>query len=129
MTRQQIESQLRADNPTTTDDAGERHYPGSDVYEAAIQRWADAMEADQVPPDRKTWPDAKAFLQEFGLDEMALISLSTNPIIAALRFLLSTWLGEVWSDDERVEMGLDALVSEGIIDEDRRDEIVSTTTP
>jgi hypothetical protein len=45
MNREQIEAQLRADNPTTTDDAGGRHGPGSTVYEAAIQRWADAMEA------------------------------------------------------------------------------------
>jgi hypothetical protein len=44
-TREQIEAQLRAENPTTTDDSGERHGPGSPVYEAAISRWADAMEA------------------------------------------------------------------------------------
>lgn len=44
-TREQIEAQLRAENPTTTDDSGERHSPGSPVYEAAITRWADAMEA------------------------------------------------------------------------------------
>ena len=44
-TREQIEAQLRAENPTTTDDAGERHGLGSPVYEAAITRWADAMEA------------------------------------------------------------------------------------
>lgn len=52
MTRQEIEAQLRADNPTTTDDVGERHGPGSDVYEAAIQRWVDAMEEQSVSSDR-----------------------------------------------------------------------------
>lgn len=51
MTRPEIESQLRTDNPTTTDDDGWRHGPGSDYYEAAIQRWADAMEVqDAAPP-------------------------------------------------------------------------------
>lgn len=49
MTRAQIESQLRKDNPSTTDDAGERHYPGSDYYEAAIQRWADVIETVTTP--------------------------------------------------------------------------------
>lgn len=44
MTRQEKEAQLRTENPTTTDDVGERHGPGSAVYEATIQRWADAME-------------------------------------------------------------------------------------
>lgn len=45
MTREEIEQQLRIENPTTTDDAGNRHGPESEVYEAAIQRWADAMQA------------------------------------------------------------------------------------
>jgi hypothetical protein len=50
MTREQIEQQLRLDNPTTTDDAGNRHGPGSEVYNAAIHRWADAMENAVKPP-------------------------------------------------------------------------------
>jgi hypothetical protein len=44
MTREEIEQQLRIENPTTTDDEGNRYGPGTDVYEAAIQRWADAMQ-------------------------------------------------------------------------------------
>jgi len=44
MTREEIEQQLRLDNPTTTDDEGNRYGPGTDIYEAAIQRWADAMQ-------------------------------------------------------------------------------------
>jgi hypothetical protein len=50
MTREQIEQQLRLDNPTTTDDAGNRHGPGSEVYDAAIHRWADAIENAVKPP-------------------------------------------------------------------------------
>jgi hypothetical protein len=46
MTREQIEQQLRADNPTTTDDAGTRHGPGSAVYEARIAAWAERRMAE-----------------------------------------------------------------------------------
>lgn len=61
MTRPEIESQLRLDNPTTTDDLGNRHGPGSEVYESAIQRWADAMEAQSTATARET---ARAALAE-----------------------------------------------------------------
>lgn len=74
---------------------------------------------------RKVWQNASAFVQEFSLQEMASISLSQDPVIAALRLLLSTWFGEVWSDDLRVINGLDSLVASGIIDENRRQEILN----
>jgi hypothetical protein len=74
---------------------------------------------------RKVWENASAFVQEFSLQEMASISLSQDPVIAALRLLLSTWFGEVWSDDPRVVNGLDSLVTSGIIDENRRQEILN----
>jgi hypothetical protein len=74
---------------------------------------------------RKVWQNASAFVQEFSLQEMASISLSQDPVIAALRLLLSTWFGEVWSDDLRVVNGLDSLVTSGIIDENRRQEILN----
>lgn len=60
MTREAIELQLRTENETTTDDAGERHGPGSEVYEAAIQRWADAMEAQAAEMDRAAVREALA---------------------------------------------------------------------
>jgi hypothetical protein len=47
MTREQIEQQLRADNPTTTDEAGERHGPGSEVYEARIAAWSERRMAER----------------------------------------------------------------------------------
>lgn len=74
---------------------------------------------------RKVWENASAFIQEFSLQEMASISLSQEPVIAALRLLLSTWFGEVWSDDPRVINGLDSLITSGIIDENRRQEILN----
>ncbi len=125
MTRVEIESQLRAENPSTTDDAGLRHYPGSPFYEAKIEEWADAMEAAQVPPvpeGRKIWPSADKFLAEFSTPEdpfsiLSAISLSTDPAVAALRLVLTTHPGEVWSDDPRVVLGMAALVAAEIIDE------------
>jgi hypothetical protein len=75
--------------------------------------------------NRKVWPNAQAFLTEFTFPEMAAISLSADPTIAALRLLLSAWAGEVYSDDERVQTGLDALVSLGIISNERRAEILA----
>jgi hypothetical protein len=76
---------------------------------------------------RKVWPNSQAFLTEFTFPEMAAISLSADPTIAALRLLLSAWAGEVYSDDERVQTGLDALVATGILTEQRRAEILALT--
>jgi hypothetical protein len=73
----------------------------------------------------KRWPDAEAFVAEFTFPEMEKIGLSTEPTIAALRFLLSSWRSQVISDDPRVQAGLDALVQTAIISEQRRAEILS----
>jgi len=83
-------------------------------------------QAFPIPPDalaalaRKTWPNAAAFLGEFSLPELAAISLSTDPTIAALRLLLASWAADVWSDDARIQMGLEKLVETGIINEARK---------
>lgn len=74
---------------------------------------------------RKVWPDAAAFLAEFSMPELAAISLSLDPTIAALRVLLASWPKDVWSDDPRIVGGLTALVGAGIIIEARRAEIVA----
>ena len=86
-----------------------------------IDKTEEELQADA----RKVWENASAFIQEFSLQEMASISLSQDPVIAALRLLLSTWFGEVWSDDPRVINGLDSLVISGIIDESRRQQILN----
>jgi len=74
---------------------------------------------------RKVWPTAARYLQEFTFSEMAAISLSADPTIAALRFLLASWDGEIWSDDPRVVAGLNAIELAQIIDSSRRAEILS----
>jgi hypothetical protein len=90
---------------------------------------ADALAAGYtyppVEPQPKRWPDAEAFVAEFTFPEMEKIGLSTEPTIAALRFLLSSWRSQVISDDPRVQAGMDALVQTGILTEERRSEILS----
>jgi hypothetical protein len=74
---------------------------------------------------RKVWATSARYLTEFSLQEMAAISLSPDPTIAALRLLMASWDGEVWSDDPRVIAGLDALEANQIIDATRRAEIIA----
>lgn len=50
MAREQIEQQLRIDNPTATDDFGNRYFPGSEFYESIIKLWADNIENAPKPP-------------------------------------------------------------------------------
>lgn len=66
-------------------------------------------------PIRKTWDSPASFLGEFSMEQIAAISLSTDPTIAALRLFMAAWKGEVWSDDPRVVAGISATVSVGII--------------
>lgn len=91
----------------------------ADSYDAALAAW----NHEQNPPKR--WPDVEEFISEFTMEEMAAIGLSTDPTIAALRFLLSGWRSQVLSDDPRVVQGLTALVTLAIISDERRAQILS----
>lgn len=89
-----------------------------------ISRVAVALTADEIAENaaiaaRKTWGNAADFLAEFSIPELAAVSLSTDPTVAALRLLLLAWSSDVWSDDPRIVGGLAALVASGIIDEAR----------
>jgi len=91
----------------------------ADSYDAALAEW----NRQQNPPKR--WPDTEAFVEEFTMEELAAISLSTDPTVAALRLLLAGWRSEVHSDDPRVTQGVTALFLDGIIDEPRIAEILT----
>lgn len=91
----------------------------ADSYDAALEEW----NKGQNPPKR--WLDTEAFMSEFTLDEIGEISLSTDPVIAALRFMLSTWRSEVHADDSRVLLGINSLVGLGILTEERKTQILS----
>ena len=81
--------------------------------------------AELAALDRKTWPNAATFLGEFTMPELAAISLSLDPTVAALRLLLASWPADIYSDDPRIIGGLSALVGAGIITEARRGEILA----
>lgn len=109
--------------------------PDAPAYDAVTQRppvwiqdqWVviDKSPEELAADARKVWATSARYLLEFTLPEMAAISLSTDPTIAALRLLMASWDGEVWSDDPRVVAGLDALEANGIIDAARRAEVLS----
>lgn len=85
-----------------------------------------ALEALQAV---KIWPNVQQFMAEFTMAEKAQIGLSTDMTIAALRLELTTWLSTVESNDQRVVTGLNKLVELAIIDESRKAEILTITTP
>ena len=75
-------------------------------------------------PERKTWPDGEKFLREFNFNEIAAIATSQNPIISAIRMLITARKGEVWSDDPEIIDGMNLLIQDGIISQQRADEIL-----
>ncbi len=84
------------------------------IFEATYDENAPLIAQQEALATRKIWPNAAAFLGEFIMPELAAISLSTDPTVAALRLLLASWPSDVWSDDPRIVGGLAALVDSGI---------------
>lgn len=80
-------------------------------------------EPEAPPPPPPGWPNIQVFTDTFTVSEIAAVSLSTDPTIAALRFTLSTRLGRVEVADERVQLGLKRMVELGMISAARKAEI------
>ncbi len=78
---------------------------------------------------RKVWRNAQAFAAEFTDAEVAGIALSSAPTVAAMRFRLTTWFGEIHSDNADVLAGLDALVAAAILTPERRTQILTPHAP
>lgn len=76
-------------------------------------------------PDYKIWPNVQAFMAEFTMEEKAAIAVSTDPVIAALRLELTTWMSDVHGNDPRVGMGLNRLVELGVLSSSRKTEILA----
>ncbi len=72
---------------------------------------------------RKVWASSIQFLGEFTMPELGGIGVSIDPTIAAMRLILSSWIGPIYSDDPRVVMGLAAIEAAGIISAERRAQI------
>ncbi len=96
--------------------------PSDDQMRSTYSAVKAAWDAEE---NRKIWPGAAEFLSEFNLEQLAAISLSQDPIVAALRLLLASWPAEIWSDDARIVMGLDRLVAVGVIGQAFRSKIVA----
>lgn len=75
------------------------------------------------PVIAKQWANAQAFLEEFTMYERGLIALSTNLDIAALRLTFSGWFSEIHADHDLLVQARSFLVSEGILTEDRAQDI------
>lgn len=77
--------------------------------------------AEELAADaRKIWPSSADFWANFTEAEKLAILASTIAGIILLREELRLWTGEVWSDDTRVQSGLNGLVAVGILTPERK---------
>ena len=74
---------------------------------------------------RKVWASSADFWAAFTDTEKLAILASTIAGIVLLREELRLWTGEVWSDDAKVEAGLNGLVAAGILTTERKATILS----
>lgn len=122
-TREQIEAEVRGDNPVSDGNTS-----GDPKYEALITKWTSAkyeseLEQDSIP---KSWASSHEFLNE--LTNAEINDLANDSTVAGLALLLASWQSNVVINDPRIESGLAALVAVGILTEARVEEIASTST-
>jgi hypothetical protein len=96
---------------------------------AQLQSQISALTAQPERPPGKWWKNSSKFLEEFTADELLSIHTSQVPLVVQLLMTLLAWTDEVWSSDQRIIMGLQALVSTGILTTERRAEILAKPTP
>jgi hypothetical protein len=72
----------------------------------------------------KTWPTKTEFWNEFTMQEKIVITNSANEMVKFFFAELMIWTGEVWCNDSRVVQGMNLLVSENIISQQRYDDIL-----
>jgi hypothetical protein len=76
-------------------------------------------------PTRRVWATAADFWGEFTQSEQLVISISEIPAVRALVVSLSVWQAEMWSDDQRVQAGFQALIASGLLTEARANAILN----
>lgn len=104
---------------------GESPVPSMEEMEIAL---AAHYAAETLRATTKQWPNVQSFMAEFLPEEIHAIANSTIPEVITSRFLLSTWLGHVVSNDPRITQGLDILLHVGIITNERRQQIITVPT-
>ena len=108
--------------PTAPSHTSTQHPPEWVDGEWQVQdKTAEELAADA----RKVWASSAAFWASFTDPEKLAILASTIAGIVLLREELRLWTGEVWSDDAKVEAGLNGLVAAGILTPERKDAILS----
>jgi hypothetical protein len=85
----------------------------------------DLTQEEIAAKTRKVWQTKAEFWNEFTNSEQIAIMDSTNTDIRLLDRQLVIWSGEVWSDDVRVQSGLNGLVAVGILTPERKVEILN----
>jgi hypothetical protein len=109
--------------------------PTEPEFNAATQHppeWVNGawLVTDKTPEElaaeiRKVWPSSADFWAAFTDAEKLPILASTIAGIILLREELRLWTGEVWSDDPRVQSGLNGLVAVGILTPERKATILA----
>jgi hypothetical protein len=92
---------------------------------ADLQAQISALTAQPERPPGKWWKNSAKFLQEFTAEELLAIHTSQVPLVVQLLMTLLAWTDEVWSSDQRIIMGLQALVSLGVLTPERRAAILA----
>lgn len=92
---------------------------------SALNAEISALTAQPERPPGKWWPHAAAFLEEFTQEELLAVHSNQVPLVIQLLMTLLAWNGEVWSSDSRIAMGLQALVSLGVLTPERRAAILA----
>jgi murein L,D-transpeptidase YafK len=80
---------------------------------------------DNTPTNRKIWTGVADFWNEFSTEEQYSIINSDIPTIKILDRMLVLWRGDVWSDDVRVQQGLQTLLDAKILTPLRIEEITN----
>lgn len=122
-----LNTQLRAeDDPTVIENLLRKGWQAAPPKPDPNATWDGSDWIPSPPaPDYKIWPNVQAFMAEFTMEEKAVVAVSTDPVIAALRLELTTWMSDVHGDDPRVGMGLNRLVELGILSSSRKSEILA----
>lgn len=85
------------------------------------QGWVAQKTPEELAADAcKVWASSADFWASFTDPEKLAILASTIAGIVLLREELRLWTGEVWSDDTKVEAGLNGLVAAGILTPERK---------
>ena len=95
------------------------------LREKKLREWVAAEIERAIIDARKVWEVNYDFLMEFTKAERKTLRNHNDDEVADLWVQITTWQGEVHSDDPRIVGGLDLIEFHGVIDATRRAEILA----